>query len=256
MESLRAQLLAPVVTGQRTSIPLRSILNDEEGRDCAENVQPRTLPSEAEIVKVDKTAVQRSQFLFINTSNASRPSARLRQDQKVINAHVQHTSHRQRRAAAMTRLKRTVRLCPYCAQSKADRRVKDPKRESSPSSSASESSLPNAEVGHGPLPRPPQKSSYAGHVCSQCGASLQSTGDSRNGQHVRRKNIATASPITTALASSKEQASPVTLFVVDQPTSFLDSSMLDPFSTSSVPLNMDMNGVLLHCKCLESPSGG
>jgi hypothetical protein len=58
----------------------------------------------------------------------------------------------------------------------------------------------------------------------------------------------TASSISAAIASSEANASQLTLFVADQPTSFLDSGMLDPFATSAVSLNMKMNGVMLHCE--------
>jgi hypothetical protein len=50
------------------------------------------------------------------------------------------------------------------------------------------------------------------------------------------------------VTSSEANASQLTLFVVDQPTSFLDSGMLDPFATSAVSLNVEMNGVILHCE--------
>ena len=248
MESLQSEVLPPVGTGPRTSIPLRSILNVDEGYDSAEKLQPEMPQPEATMVKSDRTVSQRSQFLFINTHSASRPTARLRQDQKVINAHVQHTSHRQRRAAAIDRLKRKVRLCPQCAQSKPHSQITDRERESSPSSSASESSPASPQIGEGTLRRPPQKGAHAAQYCGQCGADLQFTGGDLNDQDVSRKNIETPSPITSDLASSGDRSSSLTLFVVDQPTSLLDSGMLDPFATSSVSLNMEMNGVLLHCK--------
>src|ERR1700722_16015605 len=101
MESLPPEMLPPVTTAQRTSIPLRSILNVDDGHDSAEKLQPKTPPPEAKPVVVDKTVVQRSQFLFVNTNNPSSRNSRLRQDQKVINAHVQH-AHRRRRAASTT----------------------------------------------------------------------------------------------------------------------------------------------------------
>ena len=248
MGSLQPQVLPPSTTGQRTSIPLRSILNAEEGCASAEKLQPTTPRSETDRVRADKTVIQRSHFLFINTNNASRPNARLRQDQKVINAHVQHISHRQRRAAAIDRLKRTVRLCPQCAQSKPVGQVKDLERESSPSSSASESSPASPKVSDGPLRRPPQRSLPVGQLCAQCGASLRPTGGSRSNHDASKEKNEPVSPTTPALASSKDQPSPLTLFVVDQPTSFLDSGLVDPFATSAVPLNLEMNGILVHCK--------
>src|SRR2546423_7754929 len=112
MGPLLPEMLSPVTTTQRTSIPLRSILNVDDGHDSAEKLQPRKPPPpEAKPVVVDKTVVQRSQFLFVNTHNPLSQNPRLRQDQKVINAHVQHASHRQRRAASIARLKRVRRLC-------------------------------------------------------------------------------------------------------------------------------------------------
>src|SRR5437660_12560921 len=131
MESLPPEMLSPVTTAQRTSIPLQSILNVDDGHDSAEKLQPRTPPPEAKAVVVAKTAVQRSQFLFVNTHNPSSRNPRLRQDQKVINAHVQHASHRQRQAAAAAAaggLKRIVRLCSQCAGSTSRSRVIAPKR--------------------------------------------------------------------------------------------------------------------------------
>ena len=248
MESLQSQALPPVGTGPRTSIPLRSILNVDEGYDSAEKLQAGMSQSEPTVVKSDRTASQRSQFLFINTHSASRPTTRLRQDQKVINAHVQHTSHRQRRAAAIDRLKRKVRLCPQCAQSKPHGQFTDLERESSPSSSASESSPATPQVSEGTLRRPPQKGPHTAQYCGQCGAGLKVTGGDLSDQDISKKNIETPSPITSTLASPNDRSSSLTLFVVDQPTSLLDSGMLDPFATSSVALNMEMNGVLLHCK--------
>lgn len=56
------------------------------------------------------------------------------------------------------------------------------------------------------------------------------------------------SSIAAAVASSEAKASQLTLFMADQPTSFLDSGMLDPFATSAASLNMEMNGVILHCE--------
>src|SRR2546423_5141847 len=246
MAAVPHQPLAPGATGRRTSIPLRSILNTEEGCDSAEKSPPKVSSSAAQSVKVERAVAQRSQFLFVNTSNASKPNARLRQDQRVINAHVQHTSHRQRRAAGINMLKRTFRLCPHCAQFKAGGRLKDPKCESIPSGSASEPSATGAKASHGPLRPPLQKGSHTARVCGRCGDSLQPTKGPSDDLDARKMSNATASPVLSALASSKGQASQLTLFVVDQPTSFLDTGMLDPFATSSVSLNMEMNEVLLH----------
>jgi hypothetical protein len=237
-----------MATGQRTSIPLRSILNVEEGLDSTEKLLPTRPPSEIGAPTVGKPVVQRSQFLFINTHNTTRPNQRLRHDQKVINAHVQHTSHRKRRAAAIDRLKHTIRICPHCAQSRPCGPVTAPERPSSPSSSTSESSPATASVSDGPLRRPRQRSAHSAHVCDQCGTSLQPSGGSRNDHDVCQATTESVSPIKTALASCKEKASRLTLFVDDQPTSFLDSGMMDPFATSAVSMNIEMNGVLLHCE--------
>src|ERR1700733_7895555 len=127
MESLPPEMLSPVTTAQRTSIPLRSILNVDDGHDSAEKLQPRTPPPEAKAAVVGKTVAQHSQFLFINTHNPLSRNPRQRQDQKVINAHVQHASHRQRRVVAAGGLKRMVRLCPQCAGSTSRSRVIAPK---------------------------------------------------------------------------------------------------------------------------------
>lgn len=242
-------MLSPVTTTQRTSIPLRSILNVDDGHDSAEKLQPRTPPPpEAKPVVVDKTVVQRSQFLFVNTHNPSSRNPRLRQDQKVINAHVQHASHCQRRAASIARLKRVYRLCSQCAGSTSRNRVIAPKCPSSPSNSAPQSLPTIASVSDGPLQRPLRRGSLTAYVCAQCGTSLQSTEASRKDHDSGKMTFKTASSITAAIASSEANASQLTLFVVDQPTSFLDSGMLDPFATSAVSLNMDMNGAMLHCE--------
>lgn len=74
------------------------------------------------------------------------------------------------------------------------------------------------------------------------------TGGSCTGHEGRHKFMDGVSSVTTALASSEQNVSSLTLFVDDQPTSFLDSGLLDPFATSSVPLNMEMNGAMLHCE--------
>jgi hypothetical protein len=227
---------------------LRSILNVEEVRDSATKLEPRTPPSANEVFTAHKPVVQRSQYLFVNAHNASRPQARLRQDQKVINAHVQYTSHRKRRAAAIDRLKHTRRLCAQCSQSRPHGSVTALERSSSPSSSASESSPASATTRKGPLRRPAANASGDIDVCAQCGTSLQTTEDSHAGYDVRKKTVRTASIITTALAAVKEKAPPLTLFVEDQPATFLDTGMMDPFATSSVSMNMDMNSVLLHCE--------
>jgi hypothetical protein len=244
MESRPPEMLSLVTTAQRTSIPLRSILNVDDGHDSAEKLQPRTPPPppEAKPVVVDKTVVQRSQFLFVHTHNSSSRNPRLRQDRKVINAHVQ------RRGASIARLKRVNRLCSQCAGSTSRNRVTAPKRPSSPSSSASQSLPTIASVSDGPLRRPLRRGSLTAHVCAQCGTSLQSTEASRKDHDSGKMTFKTASSITAAIASSEVNASQLTLFVADQPTSFLDSGMLDPFATSAVSLNMKMNGVILHCE--------
>jgi hypothetical protein len=247
MESLPPEMLPPVTTAQRTSIPLRSILNVDDGHDSAEKLQPKTPPPEAKPVVVDKTVVQRSQFLFVNTNNPSSRNSRLRQDQKVINAHVQH-AHRRRRAASTTSSKRTSRLCSQCAGSISRNRVLAPKRPSNPSSSTSQSLSTIASVSDGPLQRPSRRGSPTAHVCAQCGTSLQPTEASRKDRDSGKLSFKTVSSMTAAVASSEANASQLTLFVVDQPTSFLDSGMLDPFATSAVSLNMEMNGVILHCE--------
>jgi hypothetical protein len=248
MESLPPQASSLVAARPRTSIPLRSILNVEEVCDSAENLHPRTPPSEVDAFTAKKPAAQRSQFLFINTHDSYRPRPRLRQDQKVINAHVQHASHRKRRVAAIDRLKHTHRLCTECAQSGARGSVTAPRRSPSPSSSASESSPASTSVGDGSLRRTPDRGSRNAHVCGQCGTGLKTTGGSRSDHDIRKKVIEAVSPIATVLASVKEKAPPLTFFVEDHPTSFLDSGMMDPFTTSSVSMNMEMNGVLLHCE--------
>jgi hypothetical protein len=244
MESLPPETLSPVTTAQRTSIPLRSILNADDGHDSAEKLQPRTPPPEAKPVVIDKTVVQRSQFLFVNTHNPSSRNPRLRQDQKIINAHVQHASHRKRRAATVAGLKRMFQLCSQCAGSTSRNRVIAPKRPSNPSKS-----LPAiASVSDGPLQRPLRKGSLTAPVCAQCGTSLPSTEASRKDHDSDKKTFKTISSITAAMASLGANASQLTLFVADRPTSFLDSGMLDPFATSAVALNMEMNGVMLHCE--------
>jgi len=247
MGPLPPEMLSPVTTTHRTSIPLRSILNVDDGHDAAEKLQPRTQPPpEAKPVVVDTTVVPRSQFLFVNTHNPLSRNPRLRQDQKVINAHVQHASHRQRRVASIARLKRVCRLCSQCAGSTSRNRVIVP---SNPSSSASQSLPTIASVSDGPLQRPLQRGSLTAHVCAQCGTSLQSTEAPRKDHDSGQVTFKTAPSITTAIASSEANASQLTTFVVDQPTSFLDSGMLDPFATSAVSLNMEMNGAILHCEC-------
>lgn len=241
-------MLSPVTTAQRTSIPLRSILNVDDGHDSAEKLQPRTPPPEAKAVVVEKTVVQRSQFLFVNTHNPSSRNPRRRQDQKVINAHVQHASHHKRRAAAVAGLKRIVRLCSQCAGSTSRSRVIAPKRSSSPSSSAAHSlpAIPN--VSDEPPQWPLRRSSLNAHVCAQCGTSLQSTEASRKDRNPGKMALKGVSSIAAAVASSEAKASQLTLFMADQPTSFLDSGMLDPFATAAASLNMEMNGVILHCE--------
>lgn len=256
MESLQPPASFHVATTQRTSIPLRSILNVEDGRGSAQEVPsttpppPPPPPSEIEVFPAKKLAVQRSQFLFVNTHDTSRPNARLRQDQKVINAHVQHTSHRKRRAAAIDRLKQTLRLCRQCAESRPYRLVAALERPSSPSSSASESSpaSTSTSVGSGPLRRPLQIGTSSTHLCGQCGTSLQNPPRSHTEQDGRQRAVGTTSPMKITLASAKEKAPPLTLFVEEQPTSLLDTGMIDPFATSSVSMNMEMNGVLIHCE--------
>jgi hypothetical protein len=247
MESLQPQTSSLAATRQRTSIPLRSILNVEEVRDSAEQLQPRPPPSETVAFTANKPVAQRSQFLFINTHDTSSPYPRLRHDQKVINAHVQHASHRKRRAAALDRLKHTLRLCVQCAQSRPRGPVTAPERSSSPSSSASESSPASTNVSDALVRQPSQRVSHKNDVCSQCGTDLPTTGGSHSDHDVRKKIVETVFPITTVLASAKEKAPRLTLFVEDQPTSFLDTCMMDPFATSSVSMNMEMNGVMLHC---------
>lgn len=254
MGPLPPEMLSPVTTTQRTSIPLRSILNVDDGHDSAEKLQPRTPPPpppppEAKPVVVDKTVVQPSKFLFVNTHNPLSQNPRLRQDQKVINAHVQHASHRQRRAASIARLKRVCRLCSQCAGSTSRNRVIAPKCPSGLSSSASQSLGPTiAGVDDGPLQRPLQRGSLTAHVCAQCGTSLQSTKAPRMGHDSGKVTSKMTSSITAAIASSEANASQLTTFVIDQPASFLDSGMLDPFATSAVSLNMEMNGAMLHCE--------
>jgi hypothetical protein len=249
MESLPRPASSVVAVKQRTSIPLRSILNVEEGCDSAAKVESRTSLSANEAFTAHKPVVQRSRFLFVNAHNSSRPQARLRQDQKVINAHVQHTSHRKRRAAAIDRLKQTHHLCAPCSQSGIHGSVIAPERSSSPSSSASESSPISATATKGTTPRwPLPKGSDDIHVCDQCGTSLPTTEGSHTAYGGRKKAARTVSTITTALAAAKEKTPSLTLFVEDQPTSFLDTGMMDPFATGSVSMNMEMNGVLLHCK--------
>jgi hypothetical protein len=248
MESLPRPASSVVAAKQRTSIPLRSILNVEEECDTAAKLESRTSQSANEAFTAHYPVVQRSQFLFVNAHNSSRPQARLRQDQKVINAHVQHTSHRKRRAAAIDRLKHTHHLCAQCSQSGIHGSVIAPERSSSPSSSASESSPISATATKGTPRRPLPKGSDDIHVCDQCGTSLQTTEGSHTGYGVHKKAVRTVSAITTALAAAKEKTPPLTLFVEDQPTSFLDTAMMDPFATSSVSMNMEMNGVLLHCE--------
>jgi hypothetical protein len=250
MESLPPQASSLVATRPRTSIPLRSILNVDEVRDSTDKLHPRTPPSGVDTITAKKPAAQRSRFLFINTHDNYKPNPRLRQDQKVINAHVQHASHRKRRAAAIDRLKHTHHLCTQCAQSGVRGPVTAPERSSSPSSSASDSSPASTSVGDGPLRRTPDRGPRKAHVCSLCGTSLQTTGGSRTDHDIHKKAVEAVSPIAAILASAKEKAPPLTLFVEDHPTSFLDSGMVDPFTTSSVSMNMEMNGVLLHCESI------
>ena len=249
MESLPQHASSPVVAPrQRTSIPLRSILNAEEVCEAAATLEPKTSQSANKVLTDPNPAVQRPQFLFVNAHNASRPQTRLPHDQKVINAHVQYTSHRKRRAAAIDRLKHTHRLCAQCSQSSTHGSVTAQDHLSSPSSSASESAPTSAIVRKAPLHWPQPKGSEDTHVCAQCGIRLQSTKGSHTGYDAPKKGVRRASPSTTALVAAKEKPSPPALFVEGKPTSFLDTGIIDQFASFSVPMNVEMNGELLHCE--------
>ena len=230
----------------RTAIPLRSILNVDEDSQPTAIVQVKTESSASEGVISDSVATRRSQFLFVNTHNAARPGARLREDQKIINAHVQHASHRQRRAAAIGRLKLSVRLCSSCASPGSRARMQFGEYSSSegpsPPSSSSEGPSPtSSHVSNGTRRIPLRRGMDSRRSCSQCGSDLDDDGVAQNTADfaTRRKNINVSSTYTFP---------PLSLHSSQQPNSLFDASVIDPFGTGSVSLTMDMNGVLQHCE--------
>ncbi len=242
---------SPVPQGTRTAIPLRSILNVDaerelDEREAAAPVQFKTEPSASEGEVSGSVPAKRSQFLFVNSHNAARPGARLREDQKIINAHVQHASHRQRRAAAIGRLKLSVRLCSGCAAPGPLARMQfadnSPSEGPSPLSSSSEGPSPTSSYENIVARRNPLRRGADGQrSCSKCGGELDNGAGSRSVTDIetRPRNINT---------SSKYDSPQSHLHPSQQPNSIFDASVIDPFGTGSVSLTMHMNGVLQHCK--------
>lgn len=238
--------------GPRTAIPLRSILNADDESGPAQNLQVKVESPALEATTGVSSAVQRSQFLFVNSHNASRPSARLRRDQKVINAHVQHASHRQRRAAAMGRPNMSTGLCSSCTLSRSHTRVTTSEHSVSPSSTSPSSSaaecLPASSHANIRARRTVSRTDISGgHTCSQCGIrlSINVAGDDRT---VLKSSAEKEKRKSTKGFLSADTFTPLRLYSSQSPTSILDTAVVDPFGTGSVSLTMNMNGVLHHCE--------
>lgn len=236
----------------RSAIPLTSILNaDNEGEPAAiVPVKVEAVPPVLEAAAIDDSAVKSSQFLFVNSHTTSRPRARQRPDQKIINAHVQHASNRQRRAAAVGRLKPNDRLCSSCASAGLSSRTaisasQSNRSANSPSNEGRSSTrnIPHTGVRQTSLP----SRKYSQSICSRCGVDLSIEGGDID--------LAVVKTITememrrqTSHVLSGDRTSPFQLQSTQSPHSMLDATVIDPFGTGTVSLTMDMNGVMNHCE--------
>lgn len=242
------QLPASEPQGPRTAIPLRSILNvdDEGGPAEAAPPQVKTESPLSTATVAENTIAQRSRFLFVNSHNASRPNARLREDQKVINAHVQHASHRQRRAAAIGRLRLDVRLCANCVG--PDPPVQMPSTDSNPSASPSSSEGSSPSGMHtNILARRAflRRGADSQHICRQCGVDLPVRG-AKDGRAAVSSTAHTNPRRINENILWANAPPPFSFHPSQQSSSILGAGVIDPFGTGSVSLTMNMNGVMRH----------
>jgi hypothetical protein len=201
-----------------------------------------------DLVGIPSTPPGTDRFIFVNAHESLIPGQRQRADQKTINAHVQTTAYRQRRSAAIERLKSNVK----------------------------------ANVGR---PRPVRVlqseagGSYSQNSTLAAAISIRGVIPPRGGTHVRRRQgnmerriIGHGNTVIPRadedMDSEDEDDTDVELQAMRQvlesisrrmsslensrmlqesPQSFLDSGGVDPFAIASVPITKGMNKVFTHC---------
>jgi hypothetical protein len=184
-------------------------------------------------------------FIFVNALEPSRPGQRHRADRKTINAHVQTTTYRQRRSAAVERLNRNIKANVGRPQPS----VQTPNRAYSQNSTLAAAALVRDVVS--PSARPIARSRQGsvdsriiGHgntfipMADEEGDS-EDQDDARVEIRAMRMVLKSISQRMTSLEKSR--------LLHGSPQSLVDSADVDPFAIASVPITKGMNRVFSHC---------
>jgi hypothetical protein len=184
----------------------------------------------------------------VNSHEPLVPGRKQRVDQKTINAHVQTTAYRQRRSAAIERLKRNVKA-----------NESRPRPTVAPQSGAGDSYSQNSTLAAAISTRgvvPPRRGTnivrrqdcMEHHIIGHGNAVIprideEINSDDEDGAGVElqamRKALKSISQRVSTLENSR--------LLQGSPQSLLDSGDVDPFVISSVPIVKGMNKVFSHC---------
>jgi hypothetical protein len=190
-------------------------------------------------------------FIFVNAYESSSSGQEQATDRKTINAHVQTTAYRQRRSAAVERLKRNVktnigRSRPGVALPSETNRVH---------------SQASTLVAATPLKAfaPPRG---RGAVRTRLGsanrpiiddtntlAPITNEGDSEDEDdaHLEIRTMRRAIKSISSRMNSLEKSRSLH----GSPQSLLDSADIDPFAVASIPITKGMNKIFSHCKSMS-----
>ena len=183
-------------------------------------------------------------FIFVNANDSSLPGQRQRPNQKTINAHVQTTAFRQRRSAAVERLKRNVTANMGLSRPTARR----PQISTSVAASSVRGSAPAASALNIQewLGRPGSSlASFNNDPMLMGGASSDMDEEEVESGELRAMQIVLKSIMKRMSTLEKSQT------MIAPPSSLLDTAEIDPFATASLPMTKAMNASLHHCESIR-----
>lgn len=201
-----------------------------------------------DLVGTPSTPPGTDRFIFVNAHESLTPSQRQRVDQKAINAHVQTTAYRQRRSAAIERLKRNVK-----ANVGRPRPVLVPQPEAGGSYSQNSTLAAAISIRGVVSPRRGtnirrRRGSIEHRISGHDNAVIpgadedidsEDEGDAGVELQAMRKVLESISRRMSALENPR--------ILPGSPQSLLDSGDVDPFAIASVPITKGMNKVFSHC---------
>lgn len=201
-----------------------------------------------DLIGTPSTPPGTDRFIFVNAYESLTPGQRQRVDQKAINAHVQTTAFRQRRSAAVERLKRNAK-----ANAGRSRPVLVPQSEAGGSYSQNSTLAAAISIRGVVLPRRGtnvgrRNGSMEHRISGHDNAMIPWADEDIDSEDEDDSDIELQA-MRKVLESIRERMSALQASRMRQgsPQSLLDSGDVDPFAIASVPITKGMNKVFSHC---------